>query len=171
MSRPARNVEKRQATLQLTFCADQAENIKPGICFRAVPHTANGEVNPKLPKSKRLKNENYAPSVNVYFQKNAYFDTHTCLAYAKDFKRETKSAEKLHQMDNLKGQSCPEFRKFMKEEANTLLLYTPPGCTDLCAAVDAGLGKSIKSLMKSFFEDDYENRMDLWDQNKISARK
>ena len=74
VSRPAKNVDKRQATLQLTFCAEQSENMKPGICFGGVPSEKNGEVNPKHPKSAKLKGEKYAKGVNVYFQRNAYFD-------------------------------------------------------------------------------------------------
>ena len=107
--------------------------------------------------------------VNVYWQPKGYFDTATCQAYAKDFKKQAKRGQKLHQLDNLGGQSCPEFRAYMKDEADTLLHFTPPDCTDLAAAVDAGLGKDVKGIVKRKFEEDFDDRFDDWCNGKISA--
>ena len=128
-------------------------------------------VNPKVPQSARLQKEKFPPSINVYWQRKGYFDTDTCFAYAKDYKSQAKRGEKLHQMDNLSGQAAPEFRKFLREETGTLIAFTPPGCTDLAAACDAGLIKDVKSLVKQRFEEDFEERVDDWSDGKISARE
>lgn len=172
IARPKKQVHRRQATFQLTFCGGGSQDVKPGICFRGKPKKlGDGTVDPKLPQSSILQKEKFPRGVNVYWQPKGYFDTATCAAYAKDYKRQAKRGEKLHQMDNLGGQSCPAFRKYMREEADTLIHFTPPDCTDLAAAVDAGLGKDIKHIVKRKFQEDFDERFDDWCDGKISARK
>lgn len=130
----------------------------------------DGTVDPTRPKSTRLQKEKFPKSVDVYWQPKGYFDSATCMAYARRYQKQAQRGEKLHQLDNLGGQSDPEFRKFMKTKANTLLLFTVPGCTDVGAAVDAGLGRDVKGGMKRRFEADFEERMDDWCDGKITAR-
>ena len=170
IARPKKRVDTRQASFHLTFCAGD-QDVKPCVCFRGKPFVnKNGTVNPKKPKSTVLQRESFPNSINVYWQQNGYFDGATCLAYAKDFKRQAKWGPKLHQLDNLGGQSDPEFRQIMKEEADTLLAFTPPNCTDLAAACDAGLIKSVKDRIKAKFERDFEERVDDWTGGNITAR-
>ncbi len=72
------------------------------------------------------------------------FDLETLLAFMAEFKKKTGMSEKLGGLDNLSSHCHPDFRKYAKEETNSLLIYTPEDCTDLCAVTDAGLGKAIK---------------------------
>ena len=126
-------------------------------------------MNPKIPKSSVLRKEKFPDTLNIYWQPKGYFDVATCLAYANDYKAQVKRGEKLHQMDNLEGQSNPKFREILRNEAETLIAFTEPNCTDLGAACDAGLIKDIKGLVKKRFELDFEERVDDWCDGKISA--
>ena len=108
--------------------------------------------------------------IAVYYQKKAWFDRPTCMSWAKDYRRSTGiQQEKLLGLDNLDGQTHPEFRKYLRQSSNSLLIYTPADCTDLCAVTDAGLGRSIKSRMKIKFEDHYEEHSDEWEDGEITA--
>ena len=113
-------------------------SVKPGICFRLAPQVTRGKVNPKLCGYTPLRSEfkelqDDYPDVNIYFQKKAWFDTVTCAAYAKDFRKQTSRRFKLLGADNLSGQCTPAFKRYMKGTANTLMAYSPADCTDLCA--------------------------------------
>ena len=116
------------------------QDVKPGICFRGKPFVRpDGSVDPTRPKSAVLRREAFPDNIDVYWQTKGYFDGATCMAWARNYRRQVKRGEKLHQMDNLGGQADPDFRAFMKDETDTLIHFTPPGCTDLGAACDAGL--------------------------------
>ena len=108
----------------------------------------------------------------MYYQKKAWFDGATCRAWLKDFRAQAGSqSEKLLGLDNLGGQCHPDFRSYARNDCNSLLIYTPEDCTDLCAVTDAGLGKAIKDRMKAKFEKDFDERADEWVDGDISAGK
>ena len=77
------------------------------------------------------------------------------------------NAEKLVGLDNLSTHCHSVFCKYSKEKTNSLLVYTPEDCIDLCAVTDAGLGKSIKDMMRAKFNRHYEGRS-LSDIRKFS---
>ncbi len=79
------------------------------------------------------------------------------------------NAEKLVGLDNLSAHCHPDFRWYAKHETNSLLIYTPEDCTDLCAVTDAGLEKAIKDRMRAKFDAHYESNEDMWDDGKVSA--
>ena len=92
------------------------------------------------------------------------------MAWLKDFRRQTGiREEKLLGCDNLGGQTHPDFREYARKSANTLLVYTPEDCTDLCAVTDAGLGREIKRRMKEMFEDHFDENCDQWEDGGITA--
>ena len=142
---PKVDLSKRQSTLQLTFAAGGPQPVRPGICFRAKPKTTklpdgSVRVDPSKAHSKALNKERskMPKDIDVFYQKKAWFDTETCMAYAKGFRKQTGASEKLLGLDNLTSHCTPRFKAYMKQHANTLLLFSPDGCTDLCAVVDAG---------------------------------
>ena len=71
-------------------------------------------------------------------------------------------------MDNLGGH-CTERARSLLHNANADVLCTPPNCTDLVAVTDAGLGRSLKLLMKKSFRDDFEQRHSLWRDGLVTA--
>lgn len=106
----------------------------------------------------------------MYYQKKAWFDRRTCMAWARDFRRDCGHVrEKLLGLDNLDGQTYPQFRKYLRGSANVLLIYTPADCTDLCAVTDKGLGRAIKDRMKTKFEDHYDEHSDHWEDGSMTA--
>lgn len=143
---PKVDLSKRQSTLQLTFAAGSPQSVRPGICFRAQPKKVKQRddgtwiVDPSRPESKDLANERkkMPDSIDVFYQPKAWFDTETCIAYARSFRKQTGPHEKLLGLDNLTAHVTPRFKRYMKTQANTLLLFTPDDCTDLCAVTDAG---------------------------------
>ena len=149
---PKVDLSKRQCTLQLTFAAGSPQSVRPGICFRAQPKKVKQrddgtwEVDPTRPESKALADERkkMPDDIDVFYQPKAWFDTETCIAYARSFRKQTGSAEKLVGLDNLSSHVTPRFKKYMKTQANTLLLFTPDDCTDLCAVTDAGAFPAVK---------------------------
>ena len=42
------DMARRQATIQLTFNAEEKCSVKPGICFRLAPQVTRGKVNPQI---------------------------------------------------------------------------------------------------------------------------
>lgn len=146
VAKPKVDLGKRQCTLQLTFCSGE-QKVNPGICFRAAPKKlkkrADGtfEVDPLRAESESVRKElaKMPKDVTVYYQKKAWFDTSTCMAYARKFRASTGvQDEKLVGLDNLSAHCTPRFKHYMKIHANTLLLFTPDNCTDVCAVTDAG---------------------------------
>ncbi|MEE8128381.1 MAG: hypothetical protein V3T45_07500 [Nitrospinaceae bacterium] len=147
---PKIDVHRRWATLQLCFNA-AGPKIKPGICFRlAGKKLADGSRNNALPAHKEILLEHKYlarkyPGVHIFYQPKAWFDTSTCMAFARRFRDQTKTlrrrtdTELLLGADNLTGQSTPEFRQFLWEKCNAFIAYTPPYCTDLCAVTDSHL--------------------------------
>jgi len=139
---PKGNLDKRVATLQLTFRAAPPQNVPPTILFRGVPETrANGTTNPAMPKAAVLKKElpRYENlELNVRWQKKAWVDLPTGIQNLKDVKKHTPKNEKLHSMDNLSAQCHPEFKRYAKTRDNTMLAYTA--------------GKSCAVFRKYFFK-------------------
>ena len=169
------NLEKRQATLQLCFGAE-TQDVNPGLIFRLTPFTdKRGKVHSKKPLTKPIQKEfdklkRKYPNVNLYAQKKAWADTNVSLDWLDDFRKEASKEEKLLGMDNLGAQCDPKFKAFAREKANSLLLYTPEDCTDICAVTDHGLGKMVKDKVKGRFDEDFEEDPDKWvDQGGLSA--
>lgn len=80
--------------------------------------------------------------VTVFYQKNAWFDFNTCLAYAKAFQESTGvHDEKLLGFDNLTALYTPRFKRCIKLRSKTLLLLIPDNCTNVCAVTDASANR------------------------------
>jgi len=163
---PKRDMSKRLATLQLTFTASAPQRVQPIIAFRGQPQPlANGFSNNFRAKSKKLQAERQTmpKTIGVMWQKNAWFDTSMCLSYANFFSEQISDGhENFVGMDNLSAHCSSMFKTKMRQDCSALLLYTPDGCTDLCAVTDAGLGKAVKSRMRKKYETHFENHLKFW---------
>ncbi len=162
---PKIDPRRRWASLQLCFNA-KGPKIRPGICFRLAPKKlAGGSLDNSLPAHKdtlaqhKVLTQQY-PDVDIYYQPKAWFDTSTCMAFARRFCEQTKNqrGEKLLGADNLNGQACPDFREFMFSKCKTIIAFTPPDCTDLCAVTDSHIGRTIKWRMKKYADADFDLR-------------
>lgn len=82
----------------------------------------------------------------VSYQKNAWFDTDTCMAYAKALRMYLRGCgECLLGLDNLTSHASPRFKSHMREKADdALLLFTLEDCTDLRAVTDHGMFSSSR---------------------------
>ena len=179
LKQPKMNIDFRVATLMLYFVAEaQTPWLRPAICFRLFPFSdANGLVYHSMPKSGRVKAEiaelqQEFPEIDIYVQKKAYFDNSLCLAAANDLVDSfPDSGEYLVCVDNLSGQTNLQYRDILKKEGNAFIVYTPPNCTDVCAVTDAGLGRSIKNLMRKHFIKHFETHLDLWVNDKVTPKE
>jgi hypothetical protein len=116
--------------------------------------------------------------VDVFFQKNAWFDREVAIAWAertwKPYVQEHHSDddEVLVICDNLNAQRTDEFKRIMREDAKTLLWYLPPNETDALQAVDAGYGQQVKERMRMlqdlWLADD--DNYDGWISGSLTAR-
>ena len=89
-----------------------------------------------------------------------------------EHRKNKKNAEEFEREHGVPYSTAKTFKRSeaqIREQSNTLLIYTPADCTDLCAVTDAGLGKAIKTRMKIKFEEHYENNSEAWEDGKITA--
>ena len=163
------NLDFRVATLMLYFVA-KAERpwLRPAICFRLIPLVENGNVDHCTPKSSKLRKEfeglrQAFPEIDIYVQKKGYFDNSVCLQAANDLVDSFQQpGEYLVCLENLKGHTNIEYLDILKREGNAFVLFTPTNCTDVVAVTDAGLGRSIKNLMRRRFKEHFHTHLSDW---------
>lgn len=165
-------VEARSASLMLSFFGDGRVG-PPAICLPLTPKVINGVRDPTLPYTRKNRTEieqlrSDFPDMGIFVQKNSYFDNVTCTAWLRDFCDQLPLEPHVVVMDNLDGHATQEFRAEMKA-ANCELVFTPPDCTDLCAVTDAGLGRSVKRLMKEMFRSHFRDNHDAWCNGTVTA--
>ena len=90
------------------------------------------------------------------FQEKAWVDRKTCNEWAEKYfcpyvKENHPNDESVLFCDNLDAQTQPEFMEKLRAVSCSRFL-TPPECTDLTQAVDAGLGRNVKVLTAKEFE-------------------
>ena len=143
---------KRFCTLQLIVRSRNGDKSKlyaeqpwPEICFRG-----QGK------QIKKKEKDAYAPGVHVRFQKKAWYGDVTCLEHAKErLPGITAAARAAHResclmVDNLHGQTTPEYVAACKTFAKMTLHLLPAGVTDLIQLIDAGFGYLVKYFMGEY---------------------
>ena len=131
---PGNGLDKRQATLILAIAAE-GEQPRPAIIFR---NSSNGEGLSAEEKAfyASLK------GVDVYYQANAWMDSTVMAQWVErtwgDYKKAVGKAETLLMMDNLGSHKAPDVLQSLKERHNTLVMFGPPGATELWQAIDQG---------------------------------
>ena len=170
---PRVRMEERVASVMMLFNAEGLRP-RPTICLALTPDTDdNKDVDPCSPVQQRGRDEINSlrqdyPNVDILVQRNAYFDTVTCDAWARYFSDYISNQRHILVMDNLGGHSTPYFRQIM-EDAQVELVSTPTRCTDLCAVTDCGLGRSVKLLMKKSYVQHFNDNTALWCSGKVTA--
>ncbi len=177
-------IDVRQGSLLLSFFADG--RIGPtALCVERTPKPL-GKLDPLLKKEVELVDPRVPkmpaarcefdelrarfPNILLYAQSKAYFDTRTFAAFWDDFLNKLPRVPHIVVMDNAE----PHFSSHVKRasmQRNVQLVSTPPNCTDLCAATDAGLGKSVKLLMKNKFRLHFRSNIEQWRCGKVSLRE
>ena len=133
---PSPALEKRQATLQVTVSAG-ATIIKLALIFKG-----------KGMRIKQAEKDAYHPSVDHYFQENAWVNTAIALKHA-----EMTLKPAVHHLprfllflDNLSSQTCPEYRSAI-EKLKGRCHYGVPNATDSWQPIDSGIGRILKKLI------------------------
>eukprot|EP00474_Spongospora_subterranea_P001207 CRZ01665.1 hypothetical protein [Spongospora subterranea] len=163
---PSSGLEKRQATMHLTLCADDdAIQPKPIIIFRGT-----GKY---IMRSSEI--DEYDKRVNVLFQKCAWVDTVTALDIVKLYKSDPAFAEQRRRLmlcDNLDAHISADFVDAMNTNVGEIHLL-PPNLTHLIQPVDAGPGRSIKYWMGNALDEalDDPSFLDKWSNGKFSAKE
>jgi len=179
---PKFRIETRQASLMLSFCADGS--IGPvAICLARTPLPLGGQdpllitkhilVDPRKPLTpvgrKEFDDLRVAhPNILLYCQPKAYFDVRTFSEFMKDFLKALPHKPHVVIMDNADGHVTDHVQAECKTN-DVRLVFTPGSCTDMCAVTDAGLGRSLKLLMKKKFREDFSTNLDLWCAGKVTA--
>ena len=172
------NTDFRVATLTLHFVAEAPEPwLRPAIVFRLIPYKdKHGNTFHDIPKSVILRQEfeelhRDFPGIDIYVQKKGYMDNSVCIQAANDLVDSfPHPGEYLVCLDNHKGHTSDEFLDIMKTEGNAFVLYTPTNCTDLCAVTDAGLGRTIKNLMRKQFNAHFDANLTKWTNGDVSPK-
>ncbi len=71
-------------------------------------------------------------------------------------------------LDNAGGHIRSETVNECKEH-NAQLVFTPARCTDMCAVTDAGLGRSLKNIMKKKFRNHFTENYEEWCSGNVSS--
>ena len=109
------------------------------------------------------------------FQEKAWVDIKTCNELAEiyfgPYLHENHSDEEtLLYCDNLDAQVQPVFLDILKTFSCSRFL-TPPDCTELTQAVDAGLGRNLKVLTAKEMDEwmEVKDNLEKWENGKLSA--
>ena len=180
---PKKDIEKRQATLQLAIRVKGKQIVKPTLIMRKENPAENRYEFPPGLASRKVnfegkvgrEDEFYDERVDVMWQEKAWADEIVSTQYLENFneqvmylrskpKRGYVEKKILVQMDNLDSQNTPNIRDFCWNN-DIFILNTPENCTDLRALVDHHLGKLIKQGMRDRFWADFESseeRCNFW---------
>lgn len=101
-----------------------------------------------------MEKSQWAKDVDVYFQPKAWADTDFCVRWAlcSFSKMVDKRRQSVLFCDNLGSQTSEEFLKILKR-TNTKLHLLEKNCTDELQVIDAGIGKSIKTIMGDLLDE------------------
>ncbi len=181
---PKVRVETRQCSLMLAFFADG--RIGPcGVCMERTPTPLGKQdplleskhelVDPRVPHMPAAREEFNGlrakfPDIFLYCQPKGYFDVRTFAAYWDDMVSELPDVPHVVIMDNAEGHFSSHVRQASRVR-NIQLVSTPANCTDLCAATDAGLGRSLKLLIKKRFLQHFRANLDSWRTGKVLVRE
>ncbi|CEP03882.1 hypothetical protein PBRA_003489 [Plasmodiophora brassicae] len=126
---PGPGLEKRQATLHLTMCADSnAMQPKPVVIFRGLGN--------RIMNSDEVSR--WDPRVTVLFQKHAWVDADTAIkivrGYGEDPAFAAEDSDRTFLCDNLDAHKDPRFQSAISPLGR--LMYFPPNVTDLLQPVD-----------------------------------
>ena len=151
-------MEKRQCTFQI--CISPQNNVRVAVIFRG--------------KGKRITRAGiaaYHPSVDVYWQENAWADTKTSAEWIyrtlkPAIETGTRDDEFLLFVDNLEGnlevQTSDEFRIALRDISG-VEHYGVSGETDTWQPVDCGIGRIPKNLVSREQYDWLEfDEIELW---------
>ncbi len=183
VAHPVFRIESRQASMMLNFGADGTIGTV-AICLPRTPNskgvqdkhfkTPHDLVDPRQPLTPAGRKE-FAqlraayPNVLIYCQPKSYFDDRTFGAYMQDCLRALPKKPHVIIMDNAGGHVTDEVRRECAEK-KVELVFTPANCTDICAVTDAGLGKSVKAIVKNKFRDHFRTHLSAWRDGDVTAQ-
>ena len=165
---PKKDLDKRQATIQVCVRMKGDQIVAPTLIFRNANPAENryemppGLVNRKVHFDSRVGPESsfYDERVNVMWQEKAWADESVSLQYLQDLNQEVmhlcgppkpngvRSLKVALQMDNLNTQNTPLIREFCWNN-DIFILNTAKDCTDVSALIDRHLRKRIKGYTLS----------------------
>ena len=136
---PSKALRKRQWTMHVVVNAGEGDD---GHAWVDLVTKGSG---------KRIKAEEkarYHKGVDMYWQKNAWVDTKVMIELASKFVREKK---RRHGNDwvvlfagNLSAHLAPQVKKIFGDN-KVLLIFFPPGMTEIVQPIDAGYGRSLRA--------------------------
>lgn len=163
---PGSGLEKRQATMHLTLCADDdAKQPKPIIIFRGTGKN--------VMRSSEV--QEWDSRVSVLFQSCAWVDTDVANMVVSLYEKDPAFSDNRHRLmlcDNLDAHRADVFVKAMERKIGKLVFY-PPNLTHMLQPIDAGAGRSIKFHMANSLDVGLENPafLEKWTSGKFTARQ
>ena len=180
---PSVRIDVRQCSLMLSFFADG--RVGPtALCVARTPKRLDQQdplhakkhplVDPREPLTPAGREEfkelrELYPNVLLYAQPKGYFDHRTFAAYWDDMHELLPKQPHVVIMDNAASHWSPHIKAASKQR-KIEMVSTPENCTDLCAATDAGLGRSVKLLMRKKFRAHFGANMARWRTGEVSLR-
>ena len=172
MESPKVDMDKRQFTMQMAFCALAPPIMKPAVIFRGLPVVdENGNVDPRTPKVRREKERTqYDPRVIVYWGPKAYAGCAVSDAWLEDFIKCTRPKVRkiILGLDNLSSQ-CNDLYAAAAKKVDTKLAYTAANCTDEIAFSDKAPENEVKKLVVDEYKQHLEANLERWKDEDVSA--
>jgi hypothetical protein len=164
-------LEKRQCTLQLLIRAE-GRQPKPCLIFRGNPSPKGHHL-----KLREEEAKHYDEDVRVMWQRKAWADTDTCVAWAETVLEECieddledKAVNMLLFCDNLNGQVAEPFKNVFREWGATLQ-FGPKNATHMWQPVDHHVGARYKYLIAKAYDEFMLTEFDTFAGGKVPVRK
>ena len=150
IKQPKDGLDKRQCSVVYCFRASGEQIVPPMIIFRGTGKRIS-----------RNEKNRWDSRVNVSFQRNAWMDKRGMQEWIKLFRKKTKNTgEKILGLDNLDAHQDENVKTYAKDKCETILGFTPGGCTDVISPTDQLAGPRNKNMI--FFSLIYTSKQNFF---------
>lgn len=151
---------KRQATLQITICADGKNRCQPLLIFRG------------LGTAKALQSEmtRYDPRVRAIFNAKGYSNENVILNWLETDLIPScafPNRPRFVALDVFAGQKTTAVLTAFRE-SKTITSFIPKGCTGLVQPLDTAVNKTIKAKISELLDREIDQNPELWESGKFS---
>lgn len=136
--------EKRQATLQITICADSKKQCRPLLIFRGLGAT----------KTIQAEMAQYDPQVRAIFNTKGYSNKNVTLEWLeKDLIQSCAfpNRPRFIALDVFAGQKTTSVLTAFRA-SKTVTSFIPEGCTGLVQPLDTAVNKTIKAKISELLD-------------------
>lgn len=151
---------KRQATLQITICADGKKRCRPLLIFRGLGAT----------KTMQAEITRYDPRVRAIFNAKGYSNENVTLEWLeKDLIPSCAFPNKPRfiALDVFAGQKTTSVLTAFRA-SKTVTSFIPEGCTALVQPLDTAVNKTIKAKISELLNQEMDKNFEFWESGKFT---